>query len=81
MTSILGCTSPIENSTQLSGPITCALDNKCTRVDCCVDVGFLGKSFHGFIHLDPCNFRLSVGVEKLKFDLELFQYPWGKCQK
>ncbi|KAJ8320501.1 hypothetical protein KUTeg_002088 [Tegillarca granosa] len=40
-------------------------DSKCTRVDCCVDVGFLGKSFHGFIHLDPCNFRLSVGVEKL----------------
>jgi hypothetical protein len=65
----------------LSGPISCHIPELCTGVDCCVDVNLLSKSFHAFVYLDACNQMLNIGIEKLAFNLTMFNYEWGKHEQ
>jgi hypothetical protein len=62
----------------LDGPVSCHIPDSCTGIDCCVDVDIIGRSFRVFALLDACGYKLSVGIDKLKFDLTLFDYKWGK---
>jgi hypothetical protein len=62
------------------GPVSCHIPDYCTGIDCCVDVDLIGKSFNAYVLMDACNYKLSVGIEKLAFNLTLFEYEWGKVE-
>lgn len=68
--------------TPLKIPATCMIPSHCTAVDCCIDVDFLGRSFHTYLDLDTCNNQFTVGIEKLKLDpVSLLDYKFGRWQK
>ncbi|VDI38368.1 Hypothetical predicted protein [Mytilus galloprovincialis] len=54
----------------------CVLEDTCTAVKCCMEVGFLKKSFSAFVEIDTCNHYLKFGIEKLTEDIDLFDYQW-----
>lgn len=62
----------------LHNNMNCYIDQTCTAVQCCVDVTELGKALEIGINIDPCDFRLSVRIEKLSFEVTLFDYIWGE---
>ncbi|KAK3612535.1 hypothetical protein CHS0354_024512 [Potamilus streckersoni] len=70
------CPVPVELST-LTGPVSCHLMDMCTGFDCCFDVALVQQAFKVYIHLDHCNYKLFVGIEKLQFTVHLHDYEWG----
>lgn len=61
-----------------SKKITCYIPEYCTGIDCCVDVSNVGQTFKAFALLDACKNRMTVGVEKLKKEVMLFDYDFGE---
>ncbi|CAG2247494.1 unnamed protein product [Mytilus edulis] len=72
------CIQEIQILPALYNNMNCYIDQTCTAVQCCVDVTELGKALEIGINVDPCDFRLTVRIEKLSFDVTLFDYVWGK---
>ena len=56
----------------------CYIGQTCTDILCCMDVGMLGVSMESEVKIDPCDFKLTVRIEKLTFEVTLFDYQWGK---
>ncbi|CAC5375019.1 unnamed protein product [Mytilus coruscus] len=65
----------------LPNTAVCVLEDTCTSVKCCMDVGFLKKSFSAFVEIDTCNHYLKFGIEKLTKHVDLFNYHWGTLEK
>lgn len=61
----------------LSSDIACYIPDHCTAVDCCVYVELLDRSFHVYLDIDSCYYRLTVGVERMNYTLNLIDYKWG----
>ncbi|CAG2253142.1 unnamed protein product [Mytilus edulis] len=72
------CSQEIRNLPSLLSNMNCYIDQSCTSVQCCIDVNELGKSLEIGVKIDPCDFRLTVRIEKLSFDVTLHDYVWGK---
>ncbi|KAL3873935.1 hypothetical protein ACJMK2_037012, partial [Sinanodonta woodiana] len=73
------CPSTVDFS-PLPSTLTCHIPNYCTGVDCCVDVGLIGKSFHVYVFLDTCNYTLTVGIEKSMVTKSLISYKYGTVE-
>ncbi|VDI23782.1 Hypothetical predicted protein, partial [Mytilus galloprovincialis] len=71
------CSQEIRNLPSLLSNMNCYIDQSCTAVQCCIDVNELGKSLEIGVEIDPCDFRLTVRIEKLSFDVTLYDYVWG----
>ncbi|KAK3102203.1 hypothetical protein FSP39_009587 [Pinctada imbricata] len=65
------------STTDITGDGTCLIPSTCTAVDCCVDVGFMSRSFRAHMELDPCGEMIRVGVERLAFNLTLAEHGFG----
>ncbi|KAL5014713.1 hypothetical protein ScPMuIL_008983 [Solemya velum] len=61
--------------------VSCYIPEKCTAINCCMSVDFLGLSFNAFIDIDTCNYTLSGCVEKICFQLYSFENEWGKHEQ
>lgn len=64
------------NTGNVSGSV-CHLTSECTFSECCTEVSFLQRSFHTFLHIDPCNFVMVVGIETYSRNISLAGYHWG----
>ncbi|XP_063420822.1 uncharacterized protein LOC134706043 [Mytilus trossulus] len=73
----IACPLSIQGIYSLPDSMACSLSDKCTSVDCCVDIKLLGRSFHIYLDIDPCYYRLTVGIERMKFNRSLLDYSWG----
>lgn len=73
----LGCDGV---STILSLPrdVSCHVGESCTEISCCTETEIISRSLETKLIIDPCDFRLTVGIEKLSFDVDLFDFEWGK---
>lgn len=47
-------------------------------MDCCLDVDIIGHSINAVLTLDPCDQRLTIGIENLMFNVSLYDFDWGK---
>ena len=47
------------------------ISEACTYIDFCSDVDFLGRPFHTYIYLDPCNNTGQIGIERFNINLDL----------
>ncbi|XP_071123208.1 uncharacterized protein [Mytilus edulis] len=67
-------------STILSLPqdVSCHVRESCTEISCCTETEIISRSLETKLIIDPCDFRLTVGIEKLSFDVDLFDFEWGK---
>ena len=73
---ILDC-NHVHNVLTLPTNINCYVKPSCTNIVCCEDVDMLRRSFETEINIDPCDFKLTVRIERLRFDVSLFDYEWG----
>ncbi|XP_048250793.1 uncharacterized protein LOC124111176 [Haliotis rufescens] len=64
----------------LPSGVTCHLSDPCGTVECCIFVGFIGRSFNVKIGIDPCTYTFTMGIEKLVFTRALFTYRWGQIE-
>ncbi|XP_033724553.1 uncharacterized protein LOC117314596 [Pecten maximus] len=64
----------------LPSNLTCHLDSTCTGINCCVDVNFMQRSFNAYVKLEPCDYKISVGIEKLQFEKILRDFDFGVWQ-
>ncbi|CAG2233871.1 unnamed protein product [Mytilus edulis] len=62
---------------EVEEPVSCLLSSECTYIECCVDVHFIPKSFMFYIHIDPCEYQLTVGIEQFYRNMSLINYRWG----
>ncbi|VDI08030.1 Hypothetical predicted protein [Mytilus galloprovincialis] len=71
------CPSMPNSLNPLSSYIACYIPDHCTAVDCCLDVELLDRSFHIFVDIDSCYYRLTIGVERMSYTLNLINdYKW-----
>ncbi|XP_076086926.1 uncharacterized protein LOC143057501 [Mytilus galloprovincialis] len=75
------CSQGIRNLPSLLSNMNCYIDQSCTAVQCCIDVNELGQSIEIGVEIDPCDFRLTVRIEKLSFDVTLYDYVWDLLDK
>lgn len=77
---IIGCPrSSLYTKTDLtSQPVLCTISSKCTEVRCCVAVSPISRNFAAYIDIDPCNHRMTVGIEDYKTNVNLLSYTYGK---
>lgn len=75
---LLDCQMAV-STTPLSGDLTCLIKDTCTSVSCCMDVNFLQRAFETYVTIDPCNYLLEVGIEKLYFNVSLNDFTFGRC--
>lgn len=64
--------------TKLDDPVSCLLSSECTYIECCVDVHFIPRSFMFYLHIDPCEYQITVGIEKFFRNISLINYRWGE---
>jgi hypothetical protein len=64
----------------LDESVSCHIPEHCTGVECCVDVDLVGRSFHAYVVIDPCQYTLSIGIENLAVNLTLLDYEWGTIE-
>jgi hypothetical protein len=49
----------------------------CTGVQCCTEIGILGRSWATHILVDTCRYRVSIGIEKQTVNITLFEFVQG----
>jgi hypothetical protein len=47
-------------------------------VSCCVDVPLIGKKINAYLTLDPCDYKLNLGIEKYQFEFSLLDFKFGE---
>lgn len=62
----------------LPDQLKCHVPDYCTGIDSCVYVDQLQRGFRAHLLLDACNFKFSVGIEKLQVEQSLIDYDWGE---
>ncbi|XP_063447892.1 uncharacterized protein LOC134727440 [Mytilus trossulus] len=58
-------------------PVSCHIPDYCTGIQCCVDVEFIKKSFHFYILLDGCQYRIKAGIDRFGIDEAFFSFDSG----
>ncbi|CAG2252209.1 unnamed protein product [Mytilus edulis] len=74
------CANPVGSLLPLGSYTTCHLDSSCTAVDCCVDSTSLDLTFNGYVRLDPCNYKIFIGLEGIDLDYTLIDFSFGTVQ-
>ncbi|CAG2190134.1 unnamed protein product [Mytilus edulis] len=61
-----------------SPQLICHVSDRCTDIDCCLYDTETFRHYNLFLHLDPCNHRLQIGVELYSFDVSLLDFDFEK---
>ncbi|XP_071123205.1 uncharacterized protein [Mytilus edulis] len=77
---INNCSSEVRFLDDISSFAECRIPEKCTAIDCCLTLPYIGRNINFVIDLDFCSFRLMVEVEKIALNFSLLDYEWGKLQ-
>ncbi|KAL5013969.1 hypothetical protein ScPMuIL_008239 [Solemya velum] len=66
------------NHTTLHNMLSCHMTSECTEIDCCMKDEHMNKTFHIYFYLNPCDFKLTVKIEKLNMEMPLLDTIFGK---
>ncbi|CAG2257233.1 unnamed protein product [Mytilus edulis] len=72
------CTETITSLRKLDNTTTCHLLSTCTGIECCSTSDSLGLTLNSYVYIDPCNYRLSIGIEQIQLNYSLVDYNWGE---
>lgn len=62
----------------LPSSVVCRLPKSCTGIDCCAQIGFLGRrTINIQVLLDPCEAIMSLNIENMQYNLTLMDYDFG----
>lgn len=77
MTLFIECPANIDLP-KLRGTTACHIQNTCTAIRCCVEVGRVSRTFEIDLDIDFCNQKLTFAVEKLTDTISLQGFEYGK---
>lgn len=60
-----------------SNSISCHINASCTGISCCFDDDITGLTYQISVTMDSCGETLIITLEKMKFEISLFDYPMG----
>ncbi|XP_064646203.1 uncharacterized protein LOC135499389 [Lineus longissimus] len=65
---------------KLPANVKCAFSDKCTGVECCsaMDLKITSRNFKVWFDIDPCDYTLSVGFERMFRNISLIGFKFGK---
>lgn len=74
---------PVEGTTpslvtSLPSHMACRMSSSCTAIDCCVQVAPLSHSFHTYLDINPCDFNIKFGIDKVQFTFNLKDFAFGE---
>ncbi|XP_033637389.1 uncharacterized protein LOC117298318 isoform X2 [Asterias rubens] len=63
--------------------VSCRINSHCTSLHCCLnlDLKVTQLSSKAWLDIDPCDFKLSIGMGMWYFNISLFSYEWGKMER
>ncbi|XP_052090897.1 uncharacterized protein LOC127727822 [Mytilus californianus] len=65
-------------SLTLPSSVSCVVPTDCSALTCCTDIKLISRSISTHIAIDPCNYTMSISIEKLQVHVSLLKYTWGK---
>ncbi|XP_052083601.1 uncharacterized protein LOC127720901 [Mytilus californianus] len=71
------CPLSMFNRPDLGDQIACHITESCTGIDCCANIPFFGLTVRPFFVLDPCDYKISYGINTQNVTKSLFDYEWG----
>jgi len=75
------CNTTVTSLEDISSHAACHIPDRCTAVDCCITLPSFRRNVNVFVDLDSCDYRLSVGIEKIHLNFSLVDYQWGTLQQ
>ncbi|VDI06314.1 Hypothetical predicted protein [Mytilus galloprovincialis] len=75
------CKTPVASLEDISSHAACHIQDRCTAIDCCITLPSFKRNVNVFVDLDPCEYRLSIAIEKVHLNLSLVDYKWGSFQQ
>ena len=78
MISFTECTLGVVASPLQNDQLVCHVSNRCTNIDCCLYDTETFRHYKLFLHIDPCDYRLQIGIELYSFDVSLLDFDFGK---
>lgn len=74
---LLGCDG-VSIVQSLPQKVSCHVGESCTEISCCTDTEMIARSLETKLIIAPCDFKLTVGIDRLSFDVDLFDFEWGR---
>ena len=68
----------VSSTTALDPTLSCYMDSRCQKLECCVDTQFLQHTLSSFIDLDICNQRLTVGIQGRSYVWSTEAFTYGE---
>lgn len=62
---------------ELPSGTVCHIPKFCTGIECCVPVDLMKRNIHAYVYIHSCDYMLEIGIEKLQFKVDLFDFEWG----
>ena len=78
---LTGCPESAINLPDLPASVSCTVTERCTSVECCIKSDRLQRNFHTVLNIDPCHYNMTVGIDRLRFNVNILDKPWGKYEK
>ncbi|CAC5401161.1 unnamed protein product [Mytilus coruscus] len=75
------CPLSMFNRPDLGEQIACHITETCTGIDCCANIPFFGLTVRPFLLLDPCDYKITYGINTQNVTISLFNYEWGKKER
>ena len=61
----------------LSEKVNCHVTNMCTGVQCCIENDLIQRTIEFSLLLDPCTNRLSISIERSRYNRTLGDFDYG----
>ena len=76
------CNKSIKLIPTLPDYMACHIDELCSHIVCCIDIGVIGLSLTFDLHINLCGNSITAGFEEVtkSFENALTDYDWGRHQ-
>ena len=68
------------NLPDLPSNISCHVADVCSKIDCCLHVPLINRTFNFDVDIDPCYQEFVVGIEKMSHKYKLLSYKFGTLE-
>lgn len=65
------------NLPTLPSNMVCQIGETCTSLDCCIGASIIQHNFHAYLDIDPCNFQIKFGIDRLEFVIYMQEFTFG----
>jgi hypothetical protein len=64
----------------LPSSVSCSISSGCSNILCCTKMDFISRGIQTRVSLDPCDYKLTLGIETMNVTTSLLDYTWGRSE-